>query len=79
LMDRNHALLNLLGVGHPMLDKLVAAARPHAFGAKLTGAGGGGSMFALTEEPERVRTAIEAVGGRAFVVETDPRGAEVLR
>ena len=79
LMDRNHALLNLLGVGHPMLDKFVAAARPHAFGAKLTGAGGGGSMFALTEEPERVRTAIEAVGGRAFVVETDPRGAEVLR
>lgn len=79
LMDRNHVLLNLLGVGHPLLDKLVSAARPYAYGAKLTGAGGGGSMVALTDQPERVRTAIEAAGGRAFIVETDPRGLEVVR
>ena len=76
LMDRDHELLNLLGVGHPLLDKLVATSRPHAYGAKLTGAGGGGSMFALTDEPEEVRAAIEAAGGTAFLVETEPRGLE---
>lgn len=76
LMDRDHELLNYLGVGHPLLDRLVAAARRHAFGAKLTGAGGGGSMFALTEHPDRVRSAIEGAGGKAFVVETGPPGLE---
>ncbi len=76
LMDRNHALLDRLGVSHPLLDRLVTAARPHAFGAKLTGAGGGGSMFALTDEPDKVRAAIEAAGGKAFVVGTEPRGLE---
>ena len=76
LMDRNHELLNLLGVGHPLLEKFVAAARPFAYGAKLTGAGGGGSMVALTDKPEEVRAAIEAAGGKAFLVGTEPRGLE---
>ncbi len=78
LIDRNHALLNGLGVGHPLLEKLVAAARPTAYGAKLTGAGGGGSMFALTDRPEATARAIEDAGGRAFVVRAESRGAAVL-
>src|SRR5207245_11699690 len=52
LMDRNHAILTELGVGHPMLDRLVTAARATSYGAKLTGAGGGGSMVALSERPQ---------------------------
>jgi len=76
LMDRDHELLEYLGVGHPLLDKLVRAARRHAFGAKLTGAGGGGSMFALTDHPDRVKSAIEGAGGKAFVVATAPPGLE---
>ena len=78
LMDRNHELLNALGVGHPRLDRLVAAARRHGFGAKLTGAGGGGSMFALTDEPEKVAADIRAAGGKAFLVETEPEGVRRL-
>ena len=74
LMDRNHDRLNDLGVGHPALEKLVAAARRHSFGAKLTGAGGGGSMIALTDRPDAVARAIEAAGGRAFLVSTEPEG-----
>jgi mevalonate kinase len=74
LMDRDHELLNALGVGHPMLDKLVAAARRHSYGAKLTGAGGGGSMFALTDEPEKTAAAIRAAGGKAFLLKTEPDG-----
>ncbi len=77
LMRENHALLNALGVGHPMLDAFVDAALPHSYGAKLTGAGGGGSMIALTDNAQRVVEAIQGRGGRAFVVTAEPRGVVV--
>ncbi|MCX6678023.1 MAG: mevalonate kinase [Methanothrix sp.] len=49
LMNVNHGLLEALGVSSRELDELVNAARGAggAFGAKLTGAGGGGCMIAL--------------------------------
>src|SRR5881396_3164894 len=77
-MDRNHAILTELGVGHPMLDRLVAAARATSYGAKLTGAGGGGSMVALSERPEATAAAIRAAGGKAFIVRSDPVGVTTL-
>lgn len=47
-MDRSHALLGELGVSTPMLDDLCdAARRSGAYGAKLTGAGGGGAVIAI--------------------------------
>jgi len=79
LMNRNHELLNGLGVGHELLDKYVEAARPYAFGAKLTGAGGGGSMIALTEQPEKAAKAIEAAGGKAYKVMTGVAGLEAMQ
>ncbi len=78
LMNRNHELLNALGVGHPSLDRLVAAARRHSYGAKLTGAGGGGSMFALTDAPEKVAADIRAAGGKAFLLASEPEGVRRL-
>jgi len=78
LMDRNHALLNALGVGHPRLDRLVEVARRTSYGAKLTGAGGGGSMFALTDEPEETLAAIREAGGRGFLVRSEPEGVRRL-
>ena len=78
LMDRNHALLAELGVGHPALERLVTAARQSSYGAKLTGAGGGGSMFALTDQPSKTADAIRAAGGKAFVVQADSRGVATL-
>ena len=48
LMDVNHGLLSALGVSARTLDAMVWAARDgDALGAKLTGAGGGGSIVAL--------------------------------
>ncbi|HWM53393.1 MAG TPA: mevalonate kinase [Thermoplasmata archaeon] len=78
LMDRNHALLTLLGVGHPMLDRLVQAARRTSYGAKLTGAGGGGSIVALSDRPAETVEAIRAAGGKAFIVRSDPIGVATL-
>ena len=74
LMDRNHQMLSILGVNHDMLQRLIDAARPHSYGAKLTGAGGGGSMIALTDEPERVAKAIKVAGGEAFMAEIGAPG-----
>lgn len=78
LMDKTHGCLHTLGVNHPAVEKLVGVARetPGTFGAKITGAGGGGSMIALTERPERVADAIQAAGGRPFIVNLGGAGVE---
>ncbi|HUR60873.1 MAG TPA: mevalonate kinase [Candidatus Thermoplasmatota archaeon] len=70
LMNKAHSALHTLGVNHPAVEALVQAARatPGTLGAKITGAGGGGSMFALTERPEAVAAAIQAHGGTAYIV-----------
>src|SRR2546422_4240998 len=72
LMDRNHALLTQLGVGHPMLDRLADAARKTSYGAKLTGAGGGGGIVALLGRPPGTTGAIRTPRGKTFLVRSDP-------
>jgi mevalonate kinase len=77
-MNMNHALLEALGVGHSQLSRLVLAARSAgAFGAKITGAGGGGCMVALCAKPvrHRVAQAIQSCDARAIVTGIDTEGA----
>ena len=77
LMDEDHQLLKELGVSHPLLDKFVEACAPKSYGAKLTGAGGGGSMIALTDDPDAVSAAIAAAGGEPIRIEVGCEGARV--
>jgi mevalonate kinase len=77
-MDMNHALLEALGVGHPQLSRLVLVARAQgAFGAKITGAGGGGCMVALCPKHLKMRIAgaIEECDARAMMTGIDTEGA----
>jgi len=68
LMNVNHGLLDALGVCTAELSALVYASRSAgAYGAKLTGAGGGGCMVAITDRPEEVSLAIEEAGGTAII------------
>ncbi len=54
LMNDNHGLLARLGVSTPELDAAVEWLRAQGvLGAKLTGAGGGGAVIALTEPEQR--------------------------
>ncbi|MBT0159627.1 mevalonate kinase [Candidatus Bathyarchaeota archaeon A05DMB-2] len=66
LMNENHTLLQEIEVSSRELDLLVGIARKQgAFGAKLTGGGGGGCMVALTpgrQLQEKVAKAIEQQG-----------------
>jgi mevalonate kinase len=77
-MDMNNALLEALGVGHPTSSRLILAARASgAYGAKITGAGGGGCIIALCPKraKNRVAGAIEACNGRAIITTIDTVGA----
>ncbi len=66
LMNENHRLLQEIEVSSKELDFLVNIAREQdAFGAKLTGGGGGGCMVALTPGKalqEKVAKAMEKLG-----------------
>jgi mevalonate kinase len=65
LMDQNHEHLRELQVSCPKLDEMVDAARfGGALGAKLSGAGRGGSVIALVDEPAArdVEEALEEAG-----------------
>jgi len=80
LMNINHALLCAIGVSTAPLEKLVYAAREAgAYGAKLTGAGGGGCMIALSppKRTKQVYEAIEKAGGKAFAVKKSDEGVKI--
>lgn len=66
-LTRVHGLLRDLAVSTPALEALVdAALASGALGAKLSGAGGGGYMFALAPSAEAapaIASALEAAGG----------------
>jgi len=80
LMNINHALLYGIGVSDESLEWLTSAGRKAgALGAKLTGAGGGGCMIALTRE-EKIQPVLEAIqraGGRAFLARKTDEGVRI--
>ena len=64
LMNFNQGLLNTLQVSTPELERMIYIARDAgAFGAKLTGGGGGGAMIAVSDNPEEI---IEAFDNEGF-------------
>lgn len=73
LTEHQNVLRDVLGISTAKIDRMIeAAVKAGSFGAKINGSGGGGCMFAYTpENPENVKTAIESVGGEAFIVHSD--------
>ena len=67
LMNENHRLLQEIGVSSKELDMLVDLARKQgAFGAKLTGGGGGGCMVALTPGKELQGKVVSVIKSAGF-------------
>ncbi|MEM8546520.1 MAG: hydroxymethylglutaryl-CoA reductase, degradative [Pseudomonadota bacterium] len=68
-----HGVLNALGVSHPVLEQMVQIARDAgATGAKLTGAGGGGSIVAVCNgNAEAVAAALRKARFEARVISVD--------
>ncbi|KAJ8711255.1 hypothetical protein PYW07_008497 [Mythimna separata] len=63
LWDMNHCLLSALGVSHPALELIRAAARAKGLACKLTGAGGGGYAMVLIP-PSTPRTIVDSLCGQ---------------
>jgi mevalonate kinase len=77
LMTKNQKLLAILGVSSPELDRLIKVSLPYSYGAKLTGAGGGGSMIALTDRVKDVCEVIKKRGCTPIVVRTGAKGVTI--
>ncbi|MEM0101151.1 MAG: mevalonate kinase, partial [Candidatus Methanomethyliaceae archaeon] len=76
LMNINHGLLESLGVSTKLLNDMVYASRSAgALGAKLTGAGGGGCIIALSPNKKReISLAIRLVGGIPMEIQLSKEG-----
>jgi len=79
LMNRNQAYLYSLGVSIKKIDDMITAAKTAgAYGGKLSGAGGGDCIVALTpsEKKDMVEKAIEAKGGTIMKVTINAEGVK---
>ncbi|HET9957637.1 MAG TPA: mevalonate kinase [Polyangiaceae bacterium] len=70
LMNLNQMLLAGLFVSTDGIERACGVARDAgAWGAKLTGSGGGGAIVAIAEDPERVVSALRSEGFESFVTQ----------
>lgn len=75
-MNISHGLLSAVGASSLEIERLVYEARlAGALGAKLTGAGRGGCIIALTGNPERILERLRRVSVWAEVAELGVGGS----
>ena len=80
LINLNQDILDKLYLSHPKLDDCIDEARSAgALGAKLSGSGWGGIMFALvkSEDEDKVKSQMEATGAKVFATKTGVEGVIV--
>ena len=80
LMNVNQGLLDSLGMNTPELSRLIYGARQAgALGAKLSGAGGGDCMIALSpsQHKEQVERSIEKLGGKVLKLKIGAPGVQI--
>lgn len=80
LMNQNQKYLEELGVSIEKLDNMIkAATNAGAYGAKLSGAGGGDCMTALVSDDKRknVEKAITQAGGEIIQLKTNAEGVRI--
>lgn len=80
LLTYNHAVLGMVGASNGRLDRLVdACLECGCYGAKLTGAGGGGSIIGVVPrgEEESVAGRLTGRGFRSFLTEIPSEGVKV--
>lgn len=78
LMNENQKLLQKLNVSTPLLNKLLnTALKAGAWGAKISGAGGGDNIIILAPQAKRkaVAEALKKAGGKIIKVKLNSQGA----
>jgi mevalonate kinase len=79
-MIRNQKYLETIGVSNEKLRNMIELATKFSFGAKLTGAGGGGCIFALTDESNMEKTIQQLMENNyeCFSAKIDFKGLDTL-
>ncbi len=76
-MYEDHAILSEMGVSSSGLDVAVELARRHgAYGAKLSGGGGGGLAIAIADDYTELRKELEHNGFESVLARISPTGAK---
>lgn len=85
LMTENHAILYTAGVSHSLLnDGVKAAISAGAYGAKMSGAGAGGAMFAICSDKKSkavekaLREVMTPAGGDVYRTKLGAKGVGLL-
>jgi len=80
MMNENHKLLYNIGASSKEIEKLIMTARKAgAYGAKITGAGGGGSIIAIGDDPEKIMEALKKKVRDAYIVVPDREGIKIWK
>lgn len=81
LMNKNQILLKELGVSTSGIDKLVEVALKNgAYGAKLSGAGGGDCIIVVSEghKKSKIEDALKKTGGEIINLSTSVEGVKII-
>ena len=79
-MHENQEFLEKIGVSNKKLQEMIRDAENTSFGAKITGAGGGGCIIALTDESNIEKT-LQNLRGKeydCFSVKIDFEGLDTF-
>ena len=79
-MHENQKFLEIIGVSNEKLQEMIKLAENTSFGAKITGAGGGGCIIALTDESNLEETImhLKKKNQDCFSVKIDFRGLDTF-
>ena len=75
---KNQEFLESIGISNEKLRRMIDVANNSSYGAKITGAGGGGCIFALTDETN-LQSTLESLGEfECFSVKIDFKGLDTF-
>ena len=77
---KNQEFLEAIGISNEKLQDMIKIANQSSFGAKITGAGGGGCIFALTDA-ENIQSTLKKLKEQnydCFSAEIDYKGLDTF-
>jgi len=79
-MKDNQEFLEIIGISNEKLRKMIEKAENSSFGAKITGAGGGGCIIALSDESnlEKIISELKTNDYECFSVKIDFKGLDTF-
>lgn len=74
LMNENHSELKVFGISTDQIEKIVSIGREYGYGAKLTGAGGGGAVIIVPRDKEKLLKKLKELNVMVFDTSTTSAG-----